>query len=171
MGRRPALLFRHRGITATASAAVMVFIAGGAFAAVTPRPGHQTLANTGHSTALTHKPTHVVPPVGPLEIVSVSPAGGASDANGGAPITVTFSSALAPLTPLPALSPKIAGSWQVAGKTATFTPSYGYLPDTKVTLKIPGGVNGMQGLATLAGVLSQPRTVKFTTGSFSTLRL
>jgi peptidoglycan hydrolase-like protein with peptidoglycan-binding domain len=171
VGRRPALLFRHRGITATASAAVMVFIAGGAFAAVIPRPGHQALANAGHSTPLTHKPKHVVPPVGPLEVVSVSPAGGARDANGGAPITVTFSSALGPLTPLPALSPKIAGSWQVAGKTATFTPSYGYLPDTKVTLKIPGGVNGMQGLATPAGVLSQPRTVKFTTGSFSTLRL
>jgi peptidoglycan hydrolase-like protein with peptidoglycan-binding domain len=170
VGRQPALLFRHRGITATAGAAVMVFLAGGALAAVHPQTSHQTLASTGR-TPLPHKPRHVVPPVGPLEVVSVSPAGGAGHANGGAPITVTFSSGLAPLTPLPTLSPKIAGSWRVAGSTATFTPSYGYLPGTKVTLKIPGGSNGMQGLAASAGVLGQPRTVRFTTGSFSTLRL
>jgi peptidoglycan hydrolase-like protein with peptidoglycan-binding domain len=149
----------------------MVFIAGGTFAAITARTSHQTLANAGHSGPLPHKPKHVVPPVGPLAVVSVSPAGGARHANGGAPITVTFSSVLAPLTPLPTLSPKIAGSWRVTGKMATFTPSYGYLPGTQVTLKIPGGMNGMRGRATSAGVLSQPRTVKFTTGSFATLRL
>jgi peptidoglycan hydrolase-like protein with peptidoglycan-binding domain len=84
---------------------------------------------------------------------------------------VTFSSALAPTTPLPSLTPKIAGSWQVSGATATFTPSAGYQPGTAVTLKIPGGQDGVTGAAKSAGVLMQPRTVRFTTGSFSTLRL
>lgn len=170
MGRRTAALFRHRGITAIASSAVLVLVAGGTFAAVSPRASQHRLVSLGDSKPIKHtKPKP--PPVGPLRIVSVSPESGARHVNGGAPITVTFSSALAPLSPLPALSPKIAGSWAVSGKTATFTPSYGYLPGTKVTLKIPGGPAGVQGLADSAGVLQRPATVKFTTGSFSTLRL
>ena len=171
MGRQPAALFRHRGITAIAGAAVIVLASGGTFAAVSSHKSTQTLANAANSKPLTHSKPKQAPPVGPLQIVSVSPDSGAHDANGAAPIKVTFSSALAPLTPLPALSPKIAGSWSVSGKTATFTPSYGYLPDTKVTLKIPGGPAGMQGLAASAGTLAQASTVKFTTGTFSTLRL
>src|SRR5262249_54336638 len=77
-------------------------------------------------------------------------------------------SALSPGTPLPTLSPKIAGSWEVSGATATFTPAAGYLPDTKVTLTIPAG---MAGAATSAGTLKKPSTVKVTTGSYSALGL
>jgi peptidoglycan hydrolase-like protein with peptidoglycan-binding domain len=170
VGRQGAALFRHRGITATAGAAVVVLVAGGAFAAVThPAASHQKLANVSDSkTAVKVKPK--APPAPPLRVVSVSP-GQSKDVNGAAPIKVTFSSALAPLTPLPTLSPKITGSWRVSGATATFTPAYGYLPGTRVTLKIPGGAAGVQGLAASAGVLRHARTVKFTTGSFSTLRL
>jgi peptidoglycan hydrolase-like protein with peptidoglycan-binding domain len=169
-GRQSVALFRHRGITATASAAALVVIAGGAFAVTHhPSTNHQKLASVSDSKpAVTVKPK--APPAPPLHVVSVSP-GQSKDANGGAPIKVSFSSALAPLTPLPTLSPKIPGSWQVSGATATFTPSYGYVPGTKVTLKIPGGTAGMQGLASSAGVLRKSATVKFTTGSFSTLRL
>jgi peptidoglycan hydrolase-like protein with peptidoglycan-binding domain len=170
MGRKPARLLRHRGITATASAAVLVVIAGGTIAAVHPRTSPESIASVSNDKPLHTKPKPVVH-IAPLSLVSVSPAGGARQANGGAPIKVTFSSALAPLTPLPTLSPKISGSWAVSGKTATFTPSYGYLPGTKVTLKIPGGIGGMQGLANGAGTLAQPVTVEFTTGTFSTLRL
>lgn len=170
VGRHSAALIRHKGITATAGAAVFVLIAGGAFAAVThPAASHQRLASVSDSkTAAKVKPK--APPAPPLRIVSISPAQ-SRNVNGGAPITVTFSSALAPMTPLPTLSPKIAGSWRVSGATATFTPAYGYLPGTRVTLKIPGGAAGVQGLADSAGVLRTPRTVRFTTGSFSTLRL
>jgi peptidoglycan hydrolase-like protein with peptidoglycan-binding domain len=101
----------------------------------------------------------------------VSPADGSHDANGGAPITLTFSSALSPSTPLPALAPKIAGSWKVSGATAVFTPSSGYLPGTAVTLSIPGGKTGMTGAAASAGVLKQASRVRFTTGTYSTLGL
>jgi peptidoglycan hydrolase-like protein with peptidoglycan-binding domain len=110
-------------------------------------------------------------PAQPLRIVSVSPATGAGGVNGAAPIKVTFSSDLAPSTPLPSLSPTVPGSWQVSGRTATFTPQAGYLADTTVTLKIPGGNAGVRGTAGAGNVLAKTKTVSFTTGSFSTLRL
>jgi peptidoglycan hydrolase-like protein with peptidoglycan-binding domain len=168
-GRRSAALFRHRGIMATASAAALVVVAGGTFAAVTQqRQNNEAIASVSNNRPAAHtKPT---PPPGPLRVVSVSP-GESRDVNGGAPIKVTFSSALAPTSPLPSLSPKIAGNWQVSGDTATFTPSAGYLPGTTVTLKIPGGQGGVTGAAASAGVLQAADTVRFTTGSYSTLRL
>ena len=171
MGRRPGALFRHPGIMAIGGAAVIVLASGGTLVAVSSRASSQTLAPAATSKPVTPSKPKPTPVVGPLQLASVTPDRGAKGVNGAAAITVTFSSALAPLTPLPTLSPKIAGSWAVSGKTATFTPSYGYLPGTTVTLKIPGGPAGMQGLADSAGVLAQPATVKFTTGTFSTLRL
>ena len=176
VGQGSVALFRHRGIAATAGAAVLVLIAGGTFAAVSSqRVSHDSLANASNSRQLTgtsNEPGKVVgPPAAPLRVVSVTPASGTHGANGGAPVTVTFSSALAPNSPLPTLSPKISGSWQVAGDTATFTPSYGFLPRTNVTVRIPGGNGGAQGAATAAGTLKTSQSVSFTTGSFSTLRM
>jgi peptidoglycan hydrolase-like protein with peptidoglycan-binding domain len=176
VGQGSVALFRHRGIAATAGAAVLVLIGGGTFAAVSSqRVNHNTLANAGDSKQLTrtsNEPRKVVaPPAAPLRVVSVTPAGGTHGANGGAPVKVTFSSALAPNSPLPTLSPKISGSWQVSGDTATFTPSYGFLPGTNVTVRIPGGNGGVKGAAASAGTLKTPQSVSFTTGSFSTLRM
>jgi peptidoglycan hydrolase-like protein with peptidoglycan-binding domain len=178
VGQGSVALFRHRGIAATAGAAVLVLIAGGTFAAVSSqRVSHDSVANASNSKQLTrtsNEPRKAVAPAAPLRVVSVTPAGGTHGANGGAPVKVTFSSALAPNSPLPALSPKISGSWQVAGDTATFTPSYGFLPGTNVTVRIPGGnggVHGAAGAAGAAGTLKTSQSVSFTTGSFSTLRL
>lgn len=165
-GRVGATLLRHRLISATAGTAAAVIVAGCAFAATSAHaPAGQKLAPAGDSKQVT-KPASA----GSLRLLSVSPAAGARDANGGAPITLTFSSALSPSTPLPALSPAIAGSWKVSGATATFTPSSGYLPDTTVTVKIPGGKSGMTGAAS-AATLAKAATVSFTTGSYSELRL
>jgi peptidoglycan hydrolase-like protein with peptidoglycan-binding domain len=141
-------------------------VAGCAFAATSAHGSGQEKL-TGDNKQLTKSPASAAP-AGPLRLLSVSPAGGAHDANGGGPITLTFSSALSPSTPLPALSPKTAGGWKVTGATATFTPSSGYLPDTKVTLTIPGG---MAGAAASAGTLRKASSVTFTTGSYSTLGL
>jgi peptidoglycan hydrolase-like protein with peptidoglycan-binding domain len=150
-------------IAATAGTAAVVIVAGCTFAATSAHSsGQQNLVNAGNS-----KPAaKSAAPAGPLRLLSVSPAGGARDANGGAPITLTFSSALSPATPLPTLTPKIAGSWRVSGATATFTPSAGYLPDTKVTLTVPGGMTGSR-----ASSLTNASRVTFTTGNYSTLRL
>jgi hypothetical protein len=158
-GRARASLLRHRVIAATAGAATAVLIASCAYAATSSASGHEKLTAVSENKPATRAST---PPqaqpalVEPLTLVSVSPSGGAHDANGGAPIRLTFSSALSPTTSLPTLSPSVKGHWQVAGATATFTPSSGYLPGTKVQLKIPGG---MTGAAAAAGTLGQSPSV------------
>jgi peptidoglycan hydrolase-like protein with peptidoglycan-binding domain len=171
VGRVSTALLRHKLIAATGGTAAAVIVAGCAFAATSAHAsGQEGLVNACDSRQLS-KPTATATPSAkaePLRLLSVSPAGGAHDANGGGPVTLTFSSALSPATPLPTLSPKIAGSWQVAGATATFTPSSGFLPDTKVKLTIPGG---MTGAAASAGTLNKASSVTFTTGSYSTLGL
>jgi peptidoglycan hydrolase-like protein with peptidoglycan-binding domain len=157
-------------IAATGGTAAAVIVAGCAFAATSAHAsGQDNLVNAGDSKQLGQRTASTAPSAKaePLRLLSVSPAGGTHDANGGGPITLTFSSALSPATPLPTLSPKIAGSWQVTGKTATFTPSSGFLPDTKVTMTVPGGMTG----AAAAGTLHQASNVTFTTGSYSTLGL
>jgi peptidoglycan hydrolase-like protein with peptidoglycan-binding domain len=165
-------LLRHRLISVTAGAAAAVIVAGSAFAATSATSAHASgqvkTVSAGDSKPVT-KP--VPPPPRPLTLLSVSPADGTRHANGGGPITLTFSSALSSGTPLPTLTPKIAGSWTVSGATAMFTPSYGYAPGTKVTLKIPGGAAGMAGAAASAGTLGTSSTITFTTGGYSTLRL
>ena len=114
-------------------------------------------------------------PAGPLRVVSVTPAAGAKGVNGAAPIRVRFSAPLAAGTPMPTLSPHIAGSWQVEGDTAVFTPVSGYFQNTHVTVKIPGGPDGMisvgRASAGTGGLLVSGVTLSFTTGSFGTLRL
>jgi len=165
VGRVSASLLRHKLIAATGGTAAAVIVAGCAFAATSAHgSGQETLANAGDGKHYTKSAA----PAGPLRLLSVSPADGTLAANGGAPITLKFSSALAPSTPLPTLSPKIAGAWRVTGTTATFTPSSGFLPDTKVTLTVP---RGMAGAAASAGTIKKASSVTFTTGSYSTLGL
>jgi peptidoglycan hydrolase-like protein with peptidoglycan-binding domain len=169
VGRVSAVLLRHKLISATAGTAAAVIVAGCAFAATSAHgPGQEKLVNAGDSKQLTKPSTSAAPsaPAEPLHLLRVSPVDGTHGVNGGGPITLTFSSALSSSTPLPTLSPKIAGSWQVTGATATFTPSSGYLPHTKVTLTVPGS---MTGAAASAGALKTPSSVTFTTGTYSTL--
>ena len=114
-------------------------------------------------------------PADALQVLSVTPAGGAKGVDGAAPIRVQFSAPLAASTPMPTLSPQVTGSWQVEGDTAVFTPTVGYFQDSKVKLTIPGGPNGMISVggasAGAGGLLASTVTESFTTGSFSTLRL
>jgi hypothetical protein len=169
------MLLRQRMISVTAGGAAAVIVAGCVFAATSAhasgqqKSGQQKMVSTGDSKQVTRQAAAAPP--GPLTLLSVSTADGTRDANGGGPFTLTFSSALSPGTPLPTLSPKIAGSWQVSGATATFTPSYGYAPGTTVTLKIPSGSAGMTGAAASAGTLGTSSSVTFKTGGYSTLRL
>jgi peptidoglycan hydrolase-like protein with peptidoglycan-binding domain len=171
VGRVSTALLRHKSIAVTGGTAAAVIVAGCAFAATSAHAsGPDHLVNAGDSKQLNRPAASTAPSpkAAPLRLLSVSPAGGAHDANGGGPVTLTFSSALSPATPLPTLSPKIAGSWKVTGATATFTPTAGFLPDTKVKLTIPGG---MTGAAASAGTLKHASSVSFTTGSYSTLGL
>jgi peptidoglycan hydrolase-like protein with peptidoglycan-binding domain len=149
-----------------------VLIAGATIAAVSsPGNGHQTITSVSNNKTLAHAKKEAAPAVKPLRVVSVTPHDGARGVNGAGEIKVTFSAGLTPLSPLPSLSPKVDGSWQVSGDTATFTPRAGYLEHTTVTLNVPGGASGVRGEAGKAGFLAKSSTVRFTTGAFSTTRL
>jgi peptidoglycan hydrolase-like protein with peptidoglycan-binding domain len=160
----------RRGVVLTASGAAVVLLAGVAVVAFASPGGHADPVSAAQAAAVRHDG-----PAVSLQVQSVTPAGGAKGVNGAAPIRVQFSAPLAASTPMPTLSPHIAGSWQVEGDTAVFTPAVGYFQNSKVTLKIPGGANGMISVAGASagsgGLLAANVTESFTTGSFSTLRL
>ena len=114
-------------------------------------------------------------PTAGLQLVSVTPAAGAKGVNGTSPIRVQFSAPLAPSSPMPTLSPSIAGHWTVQGDVAVFTPAVGYLENTRVKVQIPGGLAGVVSAAGATagngGTLGSDLSQSFTTGSFGAMRL
>ncbi len=157
-----------RAAALIASCAALVLVAGVSIVAFAA-PGSHAAPVSAARRAVRPKPAPA------LRVLSVTPAAGARGVDGADPITVQFSAPLAATTPMPQLSPDISGSWQVQGDTAVFTPAVGYFQDTQVTLKLPGGPAGMISVggvtAGAGGLLASGVTQRFTTGSFSTLRL
>ena len=170
---------RRRGRLLTAVGAGVVLVTGvsiATFAAPGSHAAAMSTTNRAADKATARKADPV--PTGPLTVVSVSPANGSRSANGGQQIKVVFSAPLAANSPMPALSPRTSGSWQVSGATAVFTPANGYQPHTKVTISIPGGATGVAaaGAAQASttpgyGYLASSVKETYTTGTFSTLRL
>ena len=172
---------RRRGRLLTAASAGLVLVAGVSIAAFAPGSHAAAMAGANRAAgkadqARARKAESV--PAGPLTVVAVSPANGSRYANGGQQIKVVFSAPLAANSPMPTLSPRISGSWQLSGATAVFTPSSGYQPHTRVTISIPDGATGVAAAgATQAsttpgyGYLASAVKETYTTGSFSTLRL
>jgi peptidoglycan hydrolase-like protein with peptidoglycan-binding domain len=161
----------RRGVALTATSAAMVLVAGVAVVAFASPGSHAAPVTPAQAAAAAKQDQPAIP----LQMLSVTPAAGAKGVNGADPIRVQFSAPLAANTPMPTLSPHITGHWQVQGDTAVFTPAVGYSQNTKVTLKIPGGANGMISVdgasAGAGGLLAANVTQSFTTASFSTLRL
>lgn len=169
----------------TASSAGLVLVAGIAIATLAAPGSHAAPMSAADRTTSTTSTTANTPaktagpqPTAPLEVVSVTPASGARHVNGALPIKIVFSAPLAANSPMPKLSPHISGSWRVSGDAAVFTPSVGYLSGTKVTISIPGGASGIaaagatqQSTTPGYGYLASSVKEKFTTGSFSTLRM
>ncbi|MGH3421994.1 MAG: Ig-like domain-containing protein, partial [Streptosporangiaceae bacterium] len=135
-------------------------------------PGSHASLVSSAATVAASKPLQ---PAADLNLVSVTPAAGARGVNGTSPIRVQFSAPLAANSPMPVLSPSIAGSWTVRGDAAVFTPTVGYFENTRVTVKIPGGLAGVMSAAGAnagsGGTLGSDLSQSFTTGSFSTMRL
>ena len=96
-----------------------------------------------------------------LRLVSISPQGGATAANGATGVTVTYNKPLPATAPFPTLAPAIAGSWARQGDTVVFTPASGYPSGTKVTVTAADGT----------GTTASTTTSTFKTGKYSTLRL
>jgi peptidoglycan hydrolase-like protein with peptidoglycan-binding domain len=163
--------WKGRGTALTAGGAAMVLLAGVGVAVFASPGSHAAPATSAQQAAAARQDQ----PADPISVLSVSPAAGTKNANGSDPIRVQFNAPLASNTPMPTLSPRITGSWQVEGDTAVFTPAIGFLENTKVTLKIPGGSTGMISVAGASagsgGLLPSTVTQTFTTGSFSTMRL
>jgi peptidoglycan hydrolase-like protein with peptidoglycan-binding domain len=160
---------KRRGAALTASGAALVLGAGVIIVAFASPGSHASLVSSSG-------PANAAKPLQPataLQMVSVSPAAGAKGVNGTSPIRVQFSEPLAPDSPMPTLSPSIAGHWAVQGNTAVFTPAVGYSQKTKVTIKIPAGLAGMTSAegAGEGGTLGINVSQSFTTGSFRNMRL
>ena len=155
----------------TASGAALVLGAGVAIVAFASPGSHASLVSSeGPENA-----TKPLQPAAALQLVSMTPAAGAKGVNGTGSIRVQFSAPLAPDSPMPTLSPSVAGHWAVQGDAAVFTPAVGWSQKTKVTVKIPGGLAGVVSAdgATQGdgGTLGSNLSQSFTTASFSTMRL
>jgi peptidoglycan hydrolase-like protein with peptidoglycan-binding domain len=102
-----------------------------------------------------------------LKVVSSVPSTGARDVSGTQPIRLSLSGVPAAGSPLPRLSPSVAGTWSHDGTSLIFTPAAGFPEDTQVTISEPG----RRGRGQEGGTGSAGWTVSFSTASYSTLRL
>ncbi len=162
-----------RGRIAALAAVIAALLAGGTWFALTrasaqPRTGKNAAAlHAARNRAASHADQASPRPV---SVLSVTPAPQARRVNGAAPIRVVFSLPPAAASPLPTLSPSIAGSWRRAGgNTLEFVPTRGYPPLTHVKLVIPAGPSGVRSAG--GGLLAARVVDRFSTGTYSTLRL
>jgi peptidoglycan hydrolase-like protein with peptidoglycan-binding domain len=154
------------------AAMIVAVLASGTWLALThasAQPAGTDAASRAHSEGQPHQgPSHAV--AVPLQVLSVTPAAGATGVNGAAPVRVVFSTALASDSPLPAIAPRIAGSWQrVSASAVQFVPRRSFKPLSRVRVRIPAGQGGVRSAA--GGLLAAQVTVRFHTGSYSTTRL
>jgi hypothetical protein len=106
---------------------------------------------------------------GPFRVMSVTPAAGTQKADGSLPVTVTFSAPPSARSPRPIVTPAVAGSWQTVGDAMVFTPALPFSPSSQITVDIPGGSNGI--ISTGGHVLAAPMTARYTTATYSNLRM
>ena len=137
-------MFRRGRVTMSVIAAVAAVIAVGGIAIVLLPHSHAKAAS--QSAAVQAQV---------LRVASVTPAAGAQDVNGAAPIRLTLAQDVTAGKALPVISPAIPGSWHQAGTALTFTPATGFAPRTHVTIKVP----------------DQAWAASYTTGTYSLLRL
>jgi peptidoglycan hydrolase-like protein with peptidoglycan-binding domain len=117
-----------------------------------------------HSTA---SATPAAPPAA-LRVASTSPTG--DNVGGGSAISVQFSTDLAPGSPMPALSPAVAGQWAVLSPThLQYQATQPLVPGAVETVTVPGGASGVVG--SRGQHLAASFTTSFTVAPGSTLRL
>jgi peptidoglycan hydrolase-like protein with peptidoglycan-binding domain len=134
---------------------VVVAVAAAGFALI-PRSHNSPAAAT----------TSAPPPV--LSVVSTTPTG--ANVDSGAVISVQFSTALAPGSPMPTLSPPVAGQWAALSSTLLQYQATAPLgPGAQETVTVPGGPEGVVG--SRGQHLSAAFTASFTVAPGSTLRL
>jgi len=109
-----------------------------------------------------------VAPLAPLRVLSTTPTG--TNVAAGSSISVQFSTDLAAGSPMPTLSPPIAGAWSVLSPSLLQYQAIGPLvPGATETITIPGGPTGVVG--SRGQHLTATDTSTFTVAPGSTLRL
>jgi peptidoglycan hydrolase-like protein with peptidoglycan-binding domain len=79
-------------------------------------------------------------------VASVQPATGSDDLAPRQPLTVTLSRPVTSGSPSPSIAPNVPGSWShPSAASYVFTPSAPYQPDTFLTVRVPGGKQGLAG--------------------------
>ena len=144
----------RRWVIVTVCAAALVVAAGG-FVAVDRLHSNQAAA------------TSAAPPPA-LTVASVSPTG--ANVAAGSTVSVQFSTDLAPNSPMPTLTPPVAGGWAVLSPSLLEYQASGPLvPGTTETVTVPGGPSGVIGSE--GQHLTQTVTSQFSVAPGSTLRL
>jgi lipoprotein-anchoring transpeptidase ErfK/SrfK len=146
--------FRGARLWVIAVAVVALAVAAAGFALI-PR-AHSPAAAT----------TSTPPPV--LSVLSTAPTG--ANVDSGSVITVAFSTDLAPGSPLPTLSPAVAGQWAVLSPSLLqYEATAPLVPGAQETITVPDGPHGVVG--SRGQHLGAPFTASFTVAPGSTLRL
>ncbi len=106
-----------------------------------------------------------------LQVVATSPTPGASGVSSAATLTVRFSAPLSARTPLPSLSPAVAGTWALGDqrRAVIFNPAAPLIPSSSESIVIPGGPRGMRGAG--GEYLKATSTINFNVALGSVLRL
>jgi peptidoglycan hydrolase-like protein with peptidoglycan-binding domain len=157
------------------AAVIAVLVGGGSWYALSghsaPQHGSSNAAS-GQGGKAGSKTPHARQAVAvkPITVVSFTPAPHTLGVNGADSIRVVFSAPLAANSPMPKVSPSVAGNWQrVSPDTVEFVPAQGFPEQTRVRVVIPAGATGVR---SASGGLLAARTVdRFWTGSYSTMRL
>ncbi len=155
-----------RGRIAALGGVIVILLAAGVWVALTDAAAQSTASGkddspAGHSSAS---------PAGPLQLLSATPASGATGIDGASDITIKFSAPVATTSPLPTITPSVQGSWQGAGTdTLQFVPASGFSPSTQVTVQIPGGSQGVR--SENGAQLGSSTQLSFETGTYQTGRL
>jgi peptidoglycan hydrolase-like protein with peptidoglycan-binding domain len=135
--------------------ALALALAGGAIA----------LSNRSHDAPAA---ASVAPPPVALTVVSTAPTG--TSVAAGSTISVQFSTALAPGSPMPTLAPAVAGQWSALSPSLLQYVATGPLvPGAAETITIPGGTTGVVG--SRGQHLAATVTDGFTVAQGSVLRL
>jgi peptidoglycan hydrolase-like protein with peptidoglycan-binding domain len=117
-----------RGPRTTAGAAIAVLATASLLAGCGGGGGSSPSAGGQPGSAQSSSPQPVS--AKPVRVSSVAP----KHLKGHSAIHVTFAASITSRTPLPKLSPAMAGHWTRSGTTATFTPAHAYPPSTKITV-------------------------------------
>jgi lipoprotein-anchoring transpeptidase ErfK/SrfK len=123
------------------------------------------------STRPTSPATAVVTPhaQGAFAVLAATPSNNAT-VNSNASIRVALSGDLSASSPLPVISPSVAGTWQrLSSSTLEFVQQTPFQPGQAVTVTIPGGSGGLQ--STSGKHLSATVTTSFQISDLSLLRV